>query len=1428
MKKLVIILSVFVVLLGTGIYFILPSNINWDDYIKEAAAAVKERTGLTLTVQGKPEFSMPVLKLGSVRLGNIQDGSYPQMMTAARAEILFDTGSLFRRKIKIKKITLFSPQLYFETMPDGKWNWQIAFFDRAKAETIGFDSLLLTDGVAEVKTDKYTPPQKWNRVNAEMFADSIQGPFFFEGNFGALASSFGFSLKVEKFLKGQSPDFSLRLINAPAEASFVFSGTYGLTETDRGLMSGGVTFDIRKPDQFFALLYPQEKLPSSVFQPIVGNLKLNKSAQTRTTELTEILFKYGTSSASGKMSVRSLSAQEASSLQAQEEIEEFDDDIVLRDPKNPAQAVTLDNVPVSQTKLAANLLPKVVDGSFIFSKFDADPFFDNLPLIVDFLAKTEHFSQTKDTYAFDVMFDVVNYKKDVIHQMKSKIKSTPDGLSFEDFSATLPSNAFLTGEAHLKLEQPILLSGSLSVETDNIGPVFNWLNIPSASEIPQNLLHQFKAQTKFKLAKNGFVLQQIKGNLDQIHFDADLALRLGTRKALSLTANLSEMNLAQYFPEKSKLFAQKRQAFAQLTKTEKIQKAFDSLSFLNKIDLNVNLKTKTFSWAEINAENLKADFSVVRGQMNINELSAEKFLASSIKLQGGLEGFGGEPKVNDLSVHINAQQLSSLTQALGETFPRGVSTQDKMLLSAKLTGSLLSMSFDTKVDFGILRFSANGDLRQSVPNVFDWNAKTEIYHENFRNFINLFSNSYRPVLSNPGEMKINVNILKNNDEIRLNDMTAVIGNNELKGNIKIAKNKDFPVFTVDLESQNLAPLAMLPKVNFVDAISIDTQPDIKNNIWTKDGVLTAFASAFPFSQKVFDFSFLGNYEANISLKAKNLILNSFVLSDVDSVIKLASDKIVIDVRRSLWDQANFGGIFNLQPSTDGILSVNAALRVSNLNVPANLFHSNTLNLGNLQGVVFNANIKAAGKSTDELFSSAQAKGSLDVEKADLIKLNMTQFRQDTQNMQKMEQLSAETIVAQANEGKTELNRLSADLDIKEGEIVLNPISVVYNGEESKAFFSYNYLNRMLSTNISFLSGKPSVPDIILWITKKVDQPAVLSQNMIAVAEAVKNAAFQMKEQMLQQQEQKRQQELAEEEKARSKRIAKLKKLDEQLTMASAELTKKIDNVRPLGQKVYQVEKYVRSLSGFSSVLSQMSSDIQRLVSQENASALTDAIVLDFEQKAQTEYFGKEKEIDSSYDTAMIVGTKGMIFDALNQANEILRQEAKLQTTHPDLPQISDNTKEIMKQIESIKEIQKKSEIASIVLEELTVLRAQAETILENIKTVHQKTLDAVNKKNAEKEAMETAKREAEELKKKQEEEAKKEKEAIAAAEKAKQEAEERERQRTIFRLDADERASYVSSKQQNAPVLQTLTPQENKEEAQVTKEETESVIIRRR
>lgn len=1439
MKKLLIVLGILIAAAAAGIYFLLPTNINWEKYVQEASANFNARTGVSLNIQGKPVFSMkptPILKLGQIRLGNVKDASYPQMMTAARAEVLFDTASLFRRKIKVKKITLFSPEFYFETTPNGKWNWQTAFFDKAGADsTIGFDSLLMTDGKAEVKFDKYTAPQTWDRVNTEIFADSMQGPFFFEGNFGALSSSFGFSLKVEKFLNGQSPDFSLRLINAPAEASFVFTGKYGLAETDRGMLSGNLTFDVRKPDQFFSLLYPQDKLPPEVFQPVVGSLKVNKTAQTRTTELSDILFQYGSSSATGKLSVRTLSAQEASERQAANETEpeEDDDDIVLRDPSNPSEIVRLNDTPVSQMKIAQNLLPKSVNGSFVFSKLDADPFFDNLSAIAAFMANQEYFSKTKDTYVLKVMFDVANYKKDVIHQLGFTVESKPENLLFKDFTATLPSNAYVSGQATLALAKKPMLSGKMSIEATSINAVLGWLNIPVAEEIPQTLLRQLKADVEFKLASGGIVLPQIKGTLDKMGFSGNFALRNGKRKAVSFTADISELNFTQYFPETSKEFMKKREEFSRLPIKGKIKSLFDRLAFFNEFDLNAKLTTKTLSWADIKAENIKSDFSVVRGQMKINEMTADRFFASSVSLQGEVEGFGSEPKFNDFKINIDAKQLSSLTQTLGISVPRGISPQDKMQLSAKLTGTMMIMDFDAVSDFGAARFSGKGDFKETSQDVFDWTAMIDVSHDNFRNFVRLFSDAYRPVLANPGKVTLKGQVIKNKDVFQLLNMKTQIGENEFTGNIKVNSDAGNPTVDAEISGDKLALLGVLPQMNFSDSPTVDTSMTIPGSIWRKDGVLTSLADDLSFSKKPFDFSFLGKYEATITLKANTFFLNSFVLSDFDSVIKISSDKIVVDVRRALWNKANFGGIFNMTFDKDNMLSARASVRFSNIMAPAKLFASYALDLDAVENLTLNMNVSGNGRSMNALVSSLSGTGTLSFERADLLYFDLERFRRD---LMALPNISLDEIKENQKESRMELSRFSSEVGLQDGVLTVKPGAFHYSGgvKNTTPSLIYNYLEKTASADISFSLGMSSVPDIALSVKKTAEKQALLSDNLADIVKIVAEQKLRQKDAELKKEEAKRQRELEAKEAVFRKRLDRLNRIDERLTLATTELAKKLSKTQEISEKVYQARKYLITLENAAKKVYSLSSVIQRAKAVlENQKDLQDEVIDALEERIQKEYFDREREVNEAYNMALNVGYQGAVFDILEQAGEILRQETKAQSAYQDLPGISENINEIKQQIKKIKEIQAKSEAGNIGQEDLTVLAGQAEVELDKIKAIDEKIQEAVKQREKEIAEEERIKKEQEELKRKAEEEAKKAAEEAAAAEKARLEAEERERQRTIVRKDSTQgkakpKASSKKTTSSGSFLQISEEPEQKKQDEPQAEKQGNSIVIRRR
>ena len=1147
--------------------------------------------------------------------------------------------------------------------------------------------------------------------------------------------------------------------------------------------------------------------------------------------MTDILFQYGTSSATGQLSVRTLTPQEASSLQAEKDEKELEDeDIILRDPANPAVAVRLDETPVSQTTVAQNLLPKAVNGSFVFSKLDADPFVPALSDVADFMSRQEFFSKTKDEYALRIMFDKVKYKKDSIHQFSVNVKASADGLAFKDFSATLPGDTYVSGEAGLSLVKKPLLSGKMSVETNNLVSVLNWLDVPVAEDVPQSLLHALKAETDFKASSGGVVLKSLKGKMDKIDFSCGFAWRGGKRKAVSLTGSVSDLNFSEYFPAKNKAFIQATEEFSHLSEKEKVVRLFQGLSGLNDIDLNFKLRTDNFSWGDMKAENVNADFSVVNGHLNIGEISAKKFFATSLTLQGKATGFGEEPKFEDFKITLDSRMLSALAQFLGVSVPRSVSLQDRLILSTQMTGSLSSMDFSVNADFGTMNVSGEGNFKENGMDSYDWNTVLDVRHENFRNFIRLFSDAYRPVLSNPGAFHLNGQLFYNKSLFHLTNMQLNVGENQFTGFIKMRQQGETRYVDAELSAEDLLLLGMLPQMNLSDSKSVNSRRDIPENFWEKDGTLTRFAESLDFSKKPFDFSFLGKYEANVSLKAGNLFFNSFVLSDFDGVLKLSEDKISLDLRRSLWNGANLGGFFNLSPVGD-MMSLRAAFRLSNVNIPAKLFDSDTLNVGAVDSMILSAKLVGSGKSTDALLSSLAGTGAITFEQADLYNFDAAGFVKNLFSSQ----MTAEAIQENAFTGYTRLNRFSGEITLKDGNFSIKPATFLYNGAKNTSpTFSYDYLGRTLTASIVFPMSSQFLPDVSLSVRKDADRPAELTHNVDEVVRHQATAVSKQKEFVQEQRQQERRKKREEHEKRTRSQMERLNQMDAELTLAATELAKKEEAARAVVEKVYQLHKFLSVFEKARLTLNALSKEVQQnIAAVDGGMEISDQAIDELKEKIKNDFFDKENEINSVYNMILLAESKGTLFDLLKQTEDILRTEIKNQTLNEDLPEINTNVEEIKQGLKKIQELNSQAEEEGVSQERLMELAGQAEAEFDKVKEAHQKTQALIDQKKERLAAEEKAKREAEEARLKEEEEARKvaeaEAEAKAAAEKAKMEAELRERQRTIVRKDGGQAGTDPSEK--NMSVSLQPSSENKAEQTERQPEETvkkNPVIIRRR
>ena len=1402
MKKLLLIVFLLLALAGGALYFIMPSNYDWDGYVKEITAQVRKQTGLSLRIQGTPQFSMtpsPMIKVGRITLGNVRDGTFPQILEAQSAEFLFDKGLAFKRQIHIKKIVLKNPKLSLERLPDGKWNWQAAFFDRRSANAaMGFDGVLMTDATVEVKHDKYTPVEIWKNMNAELLADSAAGPFFFEGNVAAMGTTFGFSFKSDKFGKNESPNVALRVINAPAEATFTFSGKYGLTDGDKGDISGNITFDIRKTEVLFSL-FSNQKLPAVLFQPAVGSAKIKSSASARQNILSDFLFKYGQSSATGSVKIKTLSPEEASAVQAQKEEEEDEFDLVLRDPNNPNETVSLSDAPASQTKVAEFLLPKEYEASFIFTKFAGDVFFDNMKNIANALAASGTFSDRgrQDKVSVDLTFDAAEYKNNMIRRMKVKAQTTEDGLDFPVFGASLPGDIDVSGSGRLILKKSPVLDAAVKIDGENIGTTLRWLGVETQGDLSSAALRNFRASANLKAVEGGLTLKNIDALLDRSSVRGAVGLRFGARPAVQIAAAVSEWDASLYFPRTSNAFADSFENLKSKGADEKIKALTESLTVFNDADVAVGLSAESMSFGGIDARKVKIGFTAQNGAMSVKEFSADNVLDADVRAAGTIKRFGSDPVFENFSVEAETKKFSVFAKNAGITgLPAELERQDNVRVSTVMNGTLDSMNFKAEMRTDTLSVSANGQIKRKE-NGFAADFSAEAKADNFRKFVLLFTNKYRPMNANPGAMTLTANVSVEPLSTKLTAAHLTVGRNVLDGTLEWDKSGEIPQFSMTVGTPKLYYAEIMPSVNVLtDFNAAETD---ENKPFFSPGMLAGMEQ-ISFPKTKFDFGFMGHYKLIIALNADKVLLPGLVLSDVDASFGTTKDgnSFYMNIDKSKIDGAqavlSAGGTV-----TGNTADVHIQFSLLNVNIDSVLFGDDDgPDLKQIKQGTLTLTGQGVGASMFDFAQSFDGKGSVTFDQATLTGMSydaldpqLASLVPERKNYVRGAVFSGETVLRQGDLPYT----------VKNGEFLFEGIKAQYGDEQKEAgTLTYKPFAGEFRAAMSFVLKTPNVPEFWLYVTKRAGQMLVVGDNLddlillgVMRHDERQQAVEQQREQTRQVLEKQAQEEL-------KRRQDLMFALEKEFSPVVQDLSKKVAELSQY-KDVYQVERYFASVEKTYNSANEL---LEKISKGARSSDSTSNDLLEWRRQVAQNFVNRQSAVEKDFLMAMSLGVKGRIFDFFRQANTVLSDLAAKKMTHADVPAVAAAVSAVMQDVAKLKALEQQAEKEQN-FEKQTVLLSEAGTVFQRVVAENGKAEAAIaDVAKRKKEAQEAAKA-AQEARQKAEAEAKAAQEARQKAEAEAKAAEEKKRQATIHRRggttsDAKEGAAAVLQPQEPALV----------------------------
>ena len=1372
MKKFLFVVFLILAVAGGVVYYVMPSNYDWDGYVKEVTEQVRKQTGLTLRIQGKPQFFMtpsPSLKVGAVTLSNVREGTFPQILEAQSAEFQFDKGLALKRQVHVKKIILKNPKLFLERLPDGKWNWQAAFFDRQQnGAKLGFSSLLVNDAVVNVKHDKYTPVDVWNNMNAELLADSATGPFFFEGNVAAKGTTFGFSFKADKFGKGESPDVSLRVIHAPAEATFGFSGKYGLGAGDKGDITGNLTFDVRKTEALFAL-FSKQKLPAELFQPLVGSVKIKNTAATRENVLSDFLFKYGQSSATGTVKIKTLSPEEAGALQAQEE--KVDDlDLVLRDPNNPETVVSVDDAPAVETNLAEFLLPKEYEVSFIFTKFAGDVFFNNLKAMAEALAASGTFaSKSRNKVAVDLTFDAAEYRNSMIRRLKVKADAVEKGLRLSTVSALLPGEVNVAGRGMLTLAKKPVLDFAVGAEGESLAAFLRWAGVPFDEDVSSGAMKTFTVKAVVKAAENALSVKGVDAVLDGENIRGAAAVRFGARPAVQIAAAVSNFDAALYFPTKDKAFAERWENAKTQSFVEKTAALTDYWRFTGDTDAAVNLTADSLKFGGISARDAKISFVAQNGIVTLKDISAQNVWGADIKLAGTLKQPGENTLLENLSVDVKTDNAPLFLKNIGiEQFPEELLKQNKLSLSAVLNGNADDLAFKSNLRSGTFGVEADGTVKHFEKGN-ELNFLTTVKHENFRQFVRLFTNKYRPMSANPGAMTLAARVSVEPSRVKLSDVELSVGHSALKGTLDWDKSGEKPKLTLSAEATKLYYAELMPSLNVWPDFKTK-EVDEQAKLFSVNGTLAALET-LSLPKEKFDFDFAKDADVQLDLRAEKLYVPGFSMDNFAASLTASENAFKIGVTDGTLE----GASLRLQVDgtlTNGTSEMLVTANAGNIRIPAALFDAGAIDVKGLENGAVDFNVNGKGASMFDFVASASGEGKFFFDKAVLTGVNIDAAEKRLANMTPE---TAGLVKSAILSGSTVFNRGEMPFTLRNGKLISDNVQAQYgkNKVDKIGGMSEDLLSAELRVELKLPVNDS---ELALYITKRSGQMIVIGDNIGDLTDAALRQ-YQAKQEL--DAENRKKASAAKEKKNREeheKRQKALFELEGKFAADVQELVKKIENLKPYAD-VYQVQRYF-------SPLSEARSAAEALLDEIRKTARSNDIKVDdfskYSRLTREKLLNRQNELNQDYRLAMKLGVKGRILDLRTQVNSALSDLTTKKMRYAEVPQIQTAMDKIIKLVDRLKKIEDQAENENT-LEKLTVLQSEAQTVYDGAMQENAGANQAIREYEERTKAQAEAARIAEEARLKAEAEAKAAEEARLKAEAEAKAAAEKKRQATIHR-----------------------------------------------
>lgn len=1117
MKKTVIAILALVVVL-VGAVLVGPSFVDWNSYKPEIAAAVEQRTGRKLAIDGAIGFQVlpsPSLSVEKVRLSNAAGATDKDFLQLDSLQVHVALMPLLEGRVQIASVTLRRPVVALERLADGRNNWTFetaapagqpaagaAAGEEASGTDFQLDGARIVDGTVIFRDKASGAEHRVERLNAQVSAESLSGPFKLRADLSYGGVPMVLTTATGKMAAGKSTPLEVILRVAEKAAEVGFSGSAVL---DGGGKARG-TLTVKSADLAAGVRTAASAagtaadLPAAFAKPFSFSGEVEADAKAATVE--RIKLALGETQGQGRILAR---LDGTPRIEAKLDINRLSLDELLAVGAAAGTKPAAAAAPAGTAQPAAFALP---------GGFEA---------------------------AVNLTAEAVDYRGGVIRQahLEAGLK---DGIAdIAALSAQLPggSDVSLSGKLDAAGGKP-RFAGRADFVSDNLRAALAWLGA-DVDGIAPDRLRKGVFGADVRATPEEVQLTNWIMDLDTTKVRGGLTLLLRERPAFGLTLDVDRINLDAYLPpEPAKDAAKPAPAAASAAPAA----GPDLAALIAGFDANVRLKVGEASWRQTALRDASLDATVQNGGITVRDLSVADLGGAAITVSGALAGTVAAPSTR-LNFDIDAKSAARLARLAGIEPTETLQRVGAFTVKGTLLGDLADMTLDAEAKALGGTLGVKGVV-QPLAQPVGLDLAIRLEHGEAKRLVLTLAPEAVPANVRLGKLMVASTVTSRPDQSLAIETAIDLDAAQLKLKGTVKPYTEVPELALDLgfshpdavalvrsfapdfkpSKRDLGPasfaarLAGTTKALEIGGLDLDVgpaavdgagsvdlsgaRPRLKLALAAKEilvdpwlpadaprpkagagAVVPVKQKSREWSREPIDSSALASADAELAFKAEKIVYGGYVLDAVDLAAKLEAGTLSL----AKFDSGLFGGTISGTGEVKHGEATSAALALTVKNADVRQAAMSAAGMGDVTGRLdYETQLRTQGRSEFDLVSKLQGTGKLLVRDGTVEGFDLPAV---SKQLDQLDRSADFLVLAQRamQGGKTPFQSLSATYTVTDGVLRSEDIALKATAAEGKGTAVVNLPPQELDAQLRFwLTEHPNSPPIGVRMVGPLDNP----------------------------------------------------------------------------------------------------------------------------------------------------------------------------------------------------------------------------------------------------------------------------------------------------------------------------------------------------